>query len=105
MELNITKNNRNALMKRNEIEAVCEEKQIPSKKEIREKLAAQLNGNAESIVISKVETKFGSNKAKILARKYDSVEELKATEEKHIRERNFGKEAKKEEKTTKGPAP
>jgi len=96
MDLKITGRKRNEILKRDEVIAEVKEKTIPSKKQIREKLSALLDAPQETIAIIKVESKFGSPAAKIFARAYDSLEELKKREVKYIRERNFGKEKKAE---------
>ena len=82
------------MFNRTEVIAELEEKTIPSKKQIREKLSALLNTPAENIAIQKVETKFGSPHAKIYARAYNDQATLKKTEKKYVVTRNFGKEQK-----------
>ena len=94
MDLKIVKKHKNELMKRTEITAEMHEKTIPSKQQIREKLAALVNSSVEKISITKVVTKFGSSAAIVHARTYDSVEDLKKTEQKYVVVRNFGKEKK-----------
>ena len=94
MDLKVIDKKRNEVIKRNEVVVQMHEKMIPAKKQIREKLASILNIAEETLVITKVESKFGSSKAKVYARAYDSPEELKKIEVKYIRERNFGKEKK-----------
>ncbi len=105
MELKILEKKKNELLKRQEVIAEVSEKTIPSKKQLREKLAALLNTKEENMVITKVDSKFGSSKAKVHIRTYESAEELKKREEQHIRERNFGKEKKAgEEQKNEAPA-
>ena len=94
MEIKITEKKKNELLERTEITAEMQEKTIPAKQQIRDKMGALLNSKPEEIAITKVETKFGSPKAKIYARVYPSAEELKKKEPTHIIERNFGKEKK-----------
>ncbi|MFA5930938.1 MAG: 30S ribosomal protein S24e [archaeon] len=94
MDLKIVKKHKNELMKRTEITAEMQEKTIPSKQQIREKLAALVNSSVEKISITKVVTKFGSPAAIVHARTYNSVEDLKKTEQKYVVVRNFGKEKK-----------
>ncbi|MFA6268932.1 MAG: 30S ribosomal protein S24e [archaeon] len=96
MELKVLSKKKNELLKRTESVFEMHEKTIPSKVQIREKLAAMLDTSAEKIAITKVVSKFGSSKAKVHARIYATVEELKKTEPKHIIVRNFGKEKKNE---------
>ncbi len=101
MDLKVIEKKRNELLKRNEVVLEVHEKTIPSKKLVREKMAAILNAPVESIAITKMDSKFGSSKTKIMARVYDSAEELKKREVEYIKVRNFGKEKKAE--TASGP--
>jgi small subunit ribosomal protein S24e len=94
MELKIINKKKNELLGRTEVTAEMHEKTIPTKQQIRDKMSALLNSKPEEIAITKVETKFGSPKAKIYARAYPSVEDLKKKEPKYVVERNFGKEKK-----------
>ncbi|MEI7961095.1 MAG: hypothetical protein WCI04_02050 [archaeon] len=96
MDLKITEKKKNEVLSRQEIIAEMHEKIIPAKTLIREKLAALLNVKDEQIAIWQVKSKFGSSRAKVYARVYNSSEDLKKSEVKYIRERNFGKEKKAE---------
>jgi len=96
MELKIIETKQNNLLNRKEVKAEVNEKTIPSKQQVREKMSAMLNTKPEEIAVVKTESKFGSPKAVVFARVYASNEALKKTEPKYIRERNFGKEKKVE---------
>jgi len=96
MEVKIIQKTKNELLHRNEVVAEVHEKTIPSKQQIRDKLSALLNVKAETIAITKMESKFGSSKTKIMARAYDTPEELKKREVEYVRVRNYGKEKKEE---------
>ena len=96
MDLNIKTNENNGVLKRQEIVAETSEKITPSKELVQEKLAAVLNIPKEQIVVSKIETGFGSNHATIYARAYKSEEQMKEVEPKYMVSRNF-KEAPVEE--------
>lgn len=102
MEVKIKEKKRNELLKRNEVIAEVEEKTIPSKQQIREKIAALTNSKPEAMVIQQIKSNFGSPKAQIIARIYDTEEEMKKSERKYVRERNFGKE-KKADAAASGP--
>lgn len=104
MELMILENKRNEMLKRQEITVEVDQKTSSSKKQLREKLAALMNTKEENIVIIKIDSNFGSSKAKAYARIYESAEELKKREEKYIIERNFGKEKKAEVENNDAPA-
>jgi len=94
MEVKIISKSKNVLLHRNEVVAEVNEKTIPSKTQLRDKLSALLNAPIETIIIEKVESKFGSPQAKIYARQYDTVEHLKSIESEYVKTRNFGKEKK-----------
>lgn len=97
MNLEIKTNNRNEVLKRNEVVAETGEKATPSRGALREKLSAMLNAPQERIVINKIITSFGKKKVEIYAKIYDTSEQLKKIEQKHMLKRNFKEEAKKEE--------
>jgi small subunit ribosomal protein S24e len=94
MDLKIVDKKENKLFNRREVIAEVHEKTIPSKQQVRDKLSALLNTKPESIAVTTTKSKFGSPKAQIFARVYDTPEELKKLEPKYVRERNFGKEKK-----------
>ncbi|MCX6804083.1 MAG: 30S ribosomal protein S24e [Candidatus Diapherotrites archaeon] len=96
MEVKIIEKKRNELMKRNEVLAEVKEKTIPSRQQIRDKLSALVGAPADAIIVKKIATNFGSPRAKIFANIYDTADEMKKTEVKYLRERNFGKEKKAE---------
>ncbi|HPM85513.1 MAG: 30S ribosomal protein S24e [Candidatus ainarchaeum sp.] len=104
MEVKIKDKKKNELFNRTEVIAELEEKTIPSKIQIREKLSALLNTPVENIAIQKVETKFGSSHAVIYARAYNDQASLKSTEAKYVITRNFGKETKTTETNSDAPA-
>ncbi|MCX6800975.1 MAG: 30S ribosomal protein S24e [Candidatus Diapherotrites archaeon] len=104
MKLDIKTNNRNETLKRNEVTVETEEKVTPSRAALREKLSAVLNAPQEKIIIDKIETKFGSPKATIYVKVYDSREQLRKIEAKHMLKRNFREEMEKEEKEKKEKA-
>ena len=97
MDLKVLSKKKNELLKRTELVFEMHEKTIPSKQQIREKIAALVNTTVEKIAITKIVSKFGSSKAKVYVRIYDTPEALKSTEPKYVVVRNFGKE--KEEGT------
>jgi ribosomal protein S24E len=107
MEVKILEKKKNELAKRTEVTAeVLGEKLIPSRAQIREKLAAQLGVKSDAIAVEKIGSKFGSSNVKIKANVYASVEELKKTEPKHITKRNVAEEKKEgaAEENTDAPA-
>ena len=97
MDLKIISKKKNELLKRTELTAEMQEKTIPSKQMVRDKLSALLNVPAETIAIQKIKTNFGSSFAKVYARTYVDAQALKDTEVDYIKVRNFGKEKKEGE--------
>ncbi len=104
MDLNIKTNENNGVLKRQEIVAETSEKITPSKEAVQEKLAAVLNIPKEQIVVSKIETGFGSNHATIYARAYTSKEQLAEVEPKYMVSRNFKGKPAEETKEEAAPA-
>ena len=102
MDVIIKDKKRNEMLKRNEITAVIKEDTIPSKEKIKEKLCAQMDVPADRLVIFKVDTRFGDKNMKVLARAYDSPEQMKKVEQMHILKRNF-KELREVKKAEAGP--
>jgi small subunit ribosomal protein S24e len=105
MELKMLTKKKNELLKRTEAVFEMHEKTIPSKAQIRDKIAAMQDTSADKVVIAKVESKFGSSKAKVFARIYASAEELKKTEPEYVTVRNFGKEKKEGAESSDANAP
>ncbi|MDD3159944.1 MAG: hypothetical protein PHQ98_03185 [Candidatus ainarchaeum sp.] len=94
MKLTIIENKRNELLKRAEIKAEVDEKQV-NREEIINNLCAQLNTQKEKVVVEKIDSNFGTTKRKIVAKIYDTVEDLEKIESAYIKKRN---NPKKEEK-------
>jgi len=101
MDVIIKEKKRNEMLKRNEITAEIKEDTIPSKEKIKEKLCAQLDVSADKMVIFKIDTRFGNHSMKVLARAYDTPEQMKKVEQMHILKRNF-KELREEKKKDAG---
>lgn len=100
MEVKITQQQYNPLLKRKEIAFEIEHSQTkgtPARLEIRQRLAEILKTNLEVVFVKRVETKAGTMRAIGNANAYDSIEQAKLIEPKYIIARNLPKE-KKEEK-------
>lgn len=107
MEVKITEEQQNILLKRKEILFEVEHSQTkgtPSRLEIRNKLAEMLKTKPELVYVKRVETKTGTMKAKGEANAYESVEQAKLVEPKYIVTRNMPAE-KKEKAEEKVEAP
>ena len=109
MEVKITEEQQNILLKRKEILFEVEHSQTkgtPSRLEIRNKLAEMLKTKPELVYVKRVETKTGTMTAKGEANAYESVEQAKLVEPKYIVTRNMPSEKKeKAEEKVEAAAP
>ncbi len=103
MNMNIIQDTKNEVLGRREIIAEIEEEKIPSKDEVKAKLAALSETKAENMIIEKIETSFGNPKITVIAKTYDNKEAMKKFESDYSMKRNF-KEEKKDEKKEEAPA-
>jgi small subunit ribosomal protein S24e len=109
MEIKITKEQQNRLLKRKEITFEIDHSQTrgtPQRLEIRNKLAEVLKTKPELVYVKRVETKTGTMKATGEANAYESIEQAKLIEPKYIINRNIPQEKKeKTEEKAEAPAP
>jgi len=109
MEVTITKQQYNPLLKRREITFKVDHKQTrgtPTRLEVRNALAETLKTKPEVVCVKRIKTKAGTMTATGEANAYDSVEQAHLVEPKYIIERNMPKEKKEtEEKTEPKPQP
>jgi len=107
MEVKITREQQNILLKRKEILFEVEHSQTkgtPSRLEIRNKLAETLKTKPELVYVKRVETRTGTMKATGEANAYESIEQAKLTEPEYIITRNLPPEEKKEKAEEKAEA-
>jgi len=91
MNVRITSEEYNPLLKRKEVAFEVEHKETggtPSRLEVRKRLAALLKTDLELVYVKKMETKTGTMIAVGEANAYDSIEQAKLVEPKHIIARN-----------------
>jgi small subunit ribosomal protein S24e len=103
MEIKITQQQYNPLLKRKEVFFKVEHAQTkgtPSRLEIRKKLAEMLQTTTEVVYVRRVETKTGTMTATGEANVYNKVEQAKMLEPSHIIARNIPKEERKEKTET-----
>jgi small subunit ribosomal protein S24e len=106
MNVRITSEEYNPLLKRKEVAFEVEHKETggtPSRLEVRKKLATLLKADFELVYVKKMETKTGTMIAVGEANAYDSIEQAKLVEPKHIIARNTPPE--KQEKPEKSEKP
>lgn len=93
MEIKITSNTRNELLSRSEVAFIAVyEGATPSRMDIGAKIAALQNAPVENLVLSPLQSRFGVRAVQGVARIYDSVEALKATERAYLIARGQKKE-------------
>lgn len=99
MEIEILSKEKNPFFKRDEINfEIKGSTTVPSRKELREKLAALLNVNIENVIVDKIEHSFGMQDSKGFAKVYSSKEIISKLELPHIVGRNLGQKKKSGEK-------
>ncbi|MBS7656706.1 MAG: 30S ribosomal protein S24e [Candidatus Bathyarchaeia archaeon] len=98
MKIEIVEKKRNELLKRDEVEFhVDHEKSgTPKRLEVKQKLASVLGVDETRVFIKKLVTKTGSMTSIGQANVYDSADQAKLIEQKHIILRNSPKNEKKE---------
>ena len=93
MEIKINSNTRNELLSRSEIAFTATyEGATPSRMDIGAKIAALQNVPVENLILSPLQSRFGVRAVQGVARIYDSVEALKATERAYLIARGQKKE-------------
>ncbi len=98
MEIKITSNTRNELLSRSELAFTANyDGATPSRMDISAKIAALQNVPVETVVLSPLQSRFGQRAVQGIARIYDSVEAMTATENKYLIARGQPKAEAKEE--------
>lgn len=100
MNVRITQKQKNPALKREEIKFEAKEsKTTPTRKELREKIAALNGSKPELVIIEKISTRFGSTAIDGTAFAYENEENMKKTELEHLINKSAGIKKGKEEKT------
>ncbi len=99
MELKIIEKKENPLLHRVEVkfEVSHPKSKTPSRDEVRNLLAANLNADKSRIILDRIETPFGATITRGFAKIYDSVEDAKKIEPEYMLIRNKIIEKKEEE--------
>ncbi|UCC33110.1 MAG: hypothetical protein JSW53_04840 [Candidatus Bathyarchaeota archaeon] len=101
MKIEITSQNQNPLLKRRELAFRIEHKETegtPPRIEMRKKLASKLKTDIELVYVRRIETQTGTMITIGEATAYDSVEQARLLEPKHIVVRNTPQKKAEEEK-------
>ena len=94
MDIKITNNTRNELLSRNEIGFTATyDGSTPTRIDIGAKIAALQNVPVNNLVLSPLESKFGSRSISGVARIYDTPELLKSTEREYLIKRGQSQKA------------
>lgn len=103
--MQIIKNIRNDLLKRNEIIALVESEKNPGFDEMKKQVSEQVGKSGENIEVFNIKGSFGSKEFKIDANVYDSKEDLEKNKMKTKKQRKAEKEgeAEKKEETEEKP--
>ncbi|HDD66316.1 MAG TPA: 30S ribosomal protein S24e [Nitrososphaeria archaeon] len=89
MKIEIAQDKANPLLNRRELDVVISyESGTPKREEVREELSKMLGAEKERIIIEKMESIFGSNKARAHVHVYDTAEHAKRYERRHILRRH-----------------
>jgi len=97
MELQIESKRYNPLLKRTEIYAriVHKKSATPSREDVRNLIASEFGVNKDLVIIHYIRTGFGWTVSKVYAKIYDSIEDLRRIEPKHmLRKHGLIEEAK-----------
>ncbi|MBS3062127.1 MAG: hypothetical protein J4215_06095 [Candidatus Diapherotrites archaeon] len=101
MKSNIVQKTHNPLLHRDELVLSVPSEKTLSRKELREKIAVQLNADIEKVSIQKILQPFGAKEMQVHVRVYDSKETLEKTELPQIVFRNRGEKRKPKKKEPK----
>ena len=107
MDIEISEKKQNPLLSRVEVRFVVHHtnEKTPTRDQIREKLAGQLNSKKGLIVVDSMASAFGKSLTKGYARVYDNPEVLGKTEPDHLLKRNKLEDLKpKRKERTAAPA-
>jgi small subunit ribosomal protein S24e len=99
MEITITSQKENPLLKRKEVQFNVEHNtgSTPPRMEVRRAVATALKSNLDLVFIKKFETKTGTHTAVGTANLYESIEQARLIEPEYIMKRNIPPEKPKEE--------
>jgi small subunit ribosomal protein S24e len=106
MEIKITQQRYNPLLKRKEIVFELDHAQTrgtPSRLEVRKTLAEMLKANLDVVYVKLIETKAGTMLAKGEANAYDSAQQARLIEPKYIIVRNIPEEKQASAEKTEAP--
>lgn len=81
----VVKDQYNKLLNRRELELIISyESSTPKREEVRKFISEQYDISIERVIVEKIESIFGSRKARIHVHIYDDVEDARKFERKHV---------------------
>jgi len=106
MEVKVTSDKQNPMLKRREVAFQIEHEEIgstPSRRETRKAVAVELKTDENLVFLKRFETKTGTHTAAGVANVYDSLEQAKLVEPEYIVKRNIPPEKPKEAEANETP--
>ena len=104
MDIRITQKQKNPVLQREEIAfEIKETKATPTRKDIREKLAALSGVKPELVIVEKISTRFGETNATGTALIYGDEKRLAKTELEHLVNKSAGIKGKKNKEAQAAP--
>jgi small subunit ribosomal protein S24e len=89
MDINITKDNSNALLNRRELNVtIAFDGATPSRDDVKAKIAAILNAPLELVIVQKIENEFGKQELTGYVKIYETAERMKQIEKEYVLKRN-----------------
>lgn len=89
MNLEIIQERKNPLLNRRELDLLIHyESSTPKRDDVRKTLSEKYGIEIERIVIEKMESLFGTNKARAHVHIYDAIEDAKRFERRHVLKRH-----------------
>ncbi len=89
MKLEILQERNNPLLRRKELDAlIIYESSTPKRDDVRKAVAEKYGVDAERVIVEKMESLFGTRSARAHIHVYDTVEDAKRYERKHILKRH-----------------
>jgi len=89
MNIEVIQDRKNPLLNRRELDLIITyESGTPKRDEVREEISKKFGVEKDRIIVEKMESLFGANKAKAHVHIYDTAEHAKRYERKHILRRH-----------------
>ncbi|MFX0098332.1 MAG: 30S ribosomal protein S24e [Candidatus Hodarchaeota archaeon] len=95
MDIEILKTKSNPILKRREISFSIEEKTVPERVEVKEKLAAMHNADFDLVFVKEIKPQFGTTRVTGIAMVYED-KEASEIEPEYMKIRNLKKEERDE---------